>query len=551
MIGCSRYKKSWNLRGVMIVKRTLLLISLAITGVFVLGSLGLSTEESISNDITCGNQIDLYAGGSGGDKAPVEGPGDTSPWASANLYPDDICVPLIYNGDPETKLDVVFIASHFYTEVGPGSIFANDVDKFLEVYHWYPQYADNMEKMNFYRLDYTDPADDCTATGGNPVCYDRDKLRAMASQCTGYDPDNNDQIVVMFNHRNTTLFYARAEAGIAYMPSDSPGWLMHEFGHSFADLGDEYDSQNWCSVDPRYVNLASRTPGYTCEEKWGDLIGYRGVGCFWGGPCVGWYTPTPYDCLMSHPGNDHHCAVCERHVDSLLSIYEVSTQDTTPPTITVSVSPDVLWPPNHKMVEITATVSVYDEDDPPPTFVLTSIHDTEQADDNGPDVRGADFGSPDLEFQLRAERSGKSDGRTYTIVYTARDASGNSTVDSSHVWVPHDQGQSRSGRTSNESERASTKNLMGSILYPSVPNPFNPTTTIAYSISEAGLVRLRVYNVRGEMVRTLVVANMPPGEYSMTWDGRDSRGALLSTGIYFVRLEHEVSVETRKVILLK
>jgi hypothetical protein len=116
--------------------------------------------------------------------------------------------------------------------------------------------------------------------------------------------------------------------------------------------------------------------------------------------------------------------------------------DTTDPTIDVTLNPDTLWPPNHKMRDITATVNVTDICDAKPTFVLTSI--TSNEPDNGKgdgnttgDIAGATVGAPDTEFQLRSERSGKGNGRVYSATYTASDGSGNSADDSAEVTVPH------------------------------------------------------------------------------------------------------------------
>jgi uncharacterized repeat protein (TIGR01451 family) len=122
----------------------------------------------------------------------------------------------------------------------------------------------------------------------------------------------------------------------------------------------------------------------------------------------------------------------------------VNVVDTTPPTILASVAPTVLWPPNHKMVAINASVAVSDICDPGASFVLTSI--TSNEPDNGTgdgdkpnDIQGADYGTPDVAFLLRAERSGRGTGRIYTITYTASDKSGNTTPVQLQVTVPHDQ----------------------------------------------------------------------------------------------------------------
>lgn len=125
----------------------------------------------------------------------------------------------------------------------------------------------------------------------------------------------------------------------------------------------------------------------------------------------------------------------------------VTVVDTTPPDLTVELSPDVLWPPNHKMADINATVTVTDTCDANPTFVLTSVMSDEPDNEVGvgdgntvDDIQGVSAGTDDVMFQLRSERQGGGDGRTYTVVYTATDCSGNTASDTSYVLVPHDQG---------------------------------------------------------------------------------------------------------------
>lgn len=120
----------------------------------------------------------------------------------------------------------------------------------------------------------------------------------------------------------------------------------------------------------------------------------------------------------------------------------ITVEDTTPPTITVELNRLVLWPPNHKLVDITATVTVEDLCDEDATFVLTSITSDEPDEglgdgDRPNDIQGAELGTADVEFQLRSERSGLGDGRVYTIVYTATDASANSAEVTVEVHVPH------------------------------------------------------------------------------------------------------------------
>ncbi len=106
--------------------------------------------------------------------------------------------------------------------------------------------------------------------------------------------------------------------------------------------------------------------------------------------------------------------------------------DTMPPIITLSVSPDTLWPPNHKMVLITPVITATDNCDPDPVIELTSITMSEGEDD---DIQVDEDGN----IYLRAERLGTGDGRIYIITYTATDVSGNSASASAAVTVPHNQ----------------------------------------------------------------------------------------------------------------
>ena len=120
----------------------------------------------------------------------------------------------------------------------------------------------------------------------------------------------------------------------------------------------------------------------------------------------------------------------------------VTIRDTKPPVLTVSFSPNVLWPPNHKMVDITAIIEVSDACDASPVVKLVSITSNEPANGNGDgntssDIAGASYGQDDRSFQLRAERKGNGTGRVYTGAYEAKDASGNSAQKSAEVTVPH------------------------------------------------------------------------------------------------------------------
>ncbi|HEU4364563.1 MAG TPA: FlgD immunoglobulin-like domain containing protein [Candidatus Krumholzibacteria bacterium] len=83
------------------------------------------------------------------------------------------------------------------------------------------------------------------------------------------------------------------------------------------------------------------------------------------------------------------------------------------------------------------------------------------------------------------------------------------------------------------------------------PNPFNPRTTIAFSVKDRGLVTLRVYNVAGELVRTLANEEFTAGAHTKVWDGRNDAGSPVSSGVYFYKLVSNSFAQTKKMVLLK
>lgn len=114
--------------------------------------------------------------------------------------------------------------------------------------------------------------------------------------------------------------------------------------------------------------------------------------------------------------------------------------DTTPPSLTVSVSPSTLWPPNDKLVPVIVTITVSDDYDPQPEIKLESIIANEAL--NSSDAKDVEPGTDDRSFSLAAKRAGSNmAGRIYTITYSATDGSGNKATASATVTVPHDQGK--------------------------------------------------------------------------------------------------------------
>lgn len=374
-------------------------------------------------------------------------------------------------------------------------------------------------------------------------------------------------------------------------------------------------------------------------------------------------------------------------------LVDVEIQDVTPPSITVVMDRNALWPPNHKMVAVCADITATDGCDAEPEVALVSVVSNEPDNARGEgntvgDIGGADVGTDDRCFDLRSERRGGEDGRVYTIVYSATDVAGNVAYDTVEVHVPHntqpaaaisssgftpdgtglnagaatfalfvtgsaaldvrridtanlyvgntagvvkakstrvvdinsdqkadlavffDARQAENVTISDEKLHAKAANdgplgmhftlddgtayLVGNIYalgapveMPSVtgkktvtpdqpeitpktgpvaaaptvaritaltsiqPNPFNPQTSVHFSLANNERVRIAIYDVTGARVRELLDETMASGQHQVPWDGRSDRGTGVTSGVYFVRMTAGSYSEVRKIVMLK
>ncbi|UCE04779.1 MAG: CotH kinase family protein, partial [bacterium] len=88
-------------------------------------------------------------------------------------------------------------------------------------------------------------------------------------------------------------------------------------------------------------------------------------------------------------------------------------------------------------------------------------------------------------------------------------------------------------------------------IFSNFPNPFNERTCVVYKLFSPSHVRLTIYNIMGEEIKTLVNEWKPVGSYQMSWDGRDSDGLTVPSGIYIIQMRSDVSNQSRKIILMK
>jgi M6 family metalloprotease-like protein len=374
----------------------------------------------------------------------------------------------------------------------------------------------------------------------------------------------------------------------------------------------------------------------------------------------------------------------------------VTVVDTTPPEIEVSVAPQVLWPPNHKLVTVEYTVAVSDICDDAVTWELVSL--TSNEPDNGlgdgdkvDDIQGDDLGTADTTVNLRAERSGTGTGREYVATFEVTDCSGNAATASVTVYVPHDKsdigsilssagnlpaartevaylipgasmrqpktpddvvaydpltGETRTidpvsafiGNTAGfvpttsffvddvdgddyrdvivAFDRVALENLTRSStvedgapvmvlqagpgkflvlelidlaisdldldgiiaalragggesgpepdteiavreieraagLIGAAPNPFNPSTTISFHLTDTRQVEVAVFDIGGRLVNRVLSQNLAAGDHAVQWHGTDTQGNRVPSGVYIYRLVAGSLVESRRMMLLK
>jgi hypothetical protein len=166
-----------------------------------------------------------------------------------------------------------------------------------------------------------------------------------------------------------------------------------------------------------------------------------------------WYEGSTF--LGSGETKDHTFSLGEHTVTLIVTDSQGETDDddvvitivdTTGPTVnSISVSPDMLWPVNHKMVEVVVEVDAEDICDPEPICYIVDVTSNEPINGPGDGNTDLDWDYTDdpLVVLLRAERDGEGDGRVYTIHVVCEDASGNITLAEVDVTVPPDKGKKK------------------------------------------------------------------------------------------------------------
>lgn len=144
------------------------------------------------------------------------------------------------------------------------------------------------------------------------------------------------------------------------------------------------------------------------------------------------------------------CSATDAHQNGVAGVFSVTVIDDTAPVIaSVTATPQVLWPANHRLIEVHVTVEASDDTDPAPQVRIVNVIANEAVDAPG-SGNTTDYDWQILEplmVELRAERNGPDNDRIYTIVVECVDASGNRAFGTVSVAVPHEQPGSGDGTT--------------------------------------------------------------------------------------------------------
>lgn len=222
--------------------------------------------------------------------------------------------------------------------------------------------------------------------------------------------------------------------------------------------------------------------------------------------------------------------------------------DTTPPELKVSLNPNLLWPPNHKFVDINAMVEATDLCGGVDTILYSIV--ASEADNvigsgnTSPDIAGANFNTEDLLFKLRAERSGKNKKRIYTVTYKATDDSGNFTYTSKEVVVENPSNNNVTARVENSVIKTSKGIFNGNVR--NYPNPLKSTTRIEYSLAKRDYVKVVVYDMKGVEVSKILSEIKESGVHSVIFDGSE-----LAPGIYICKFTSGNQITTLKMVVDK
>lgn len=360
--------------------------------------------------------------------------------------------------------DVNGVATFDYT--GDGGI---GVDRIIAIC---PEGAESNPVLKFWD-------EDCQANGISDTCdldcAGFDGLCSQVDGCGLSNDTNNDQIPDECNQPPVAACQdveLTTDLGVC-TASPNPNALSAQVGAGSYDLDDNPITLSLSPIGPYHLGDNAVTLTVTDDKGASDSCHATVAVVDKEGPVLGCPTSVAMECTGSDgtaiPFNataTDNCSVsplisCDPTSGSIFPVgatlsscsatdesgnanscdFTVTVQDTTKPVISsVSVTPRILWPPNHKMVPVFVSAAALDACDTIPICKVTSVISNEPINSRGDGDTAIDWEiTGDLSLNLRAERSGGGNSREYTITVACTDNTGNTSTETVIVTVPHDQ----------------------------------------------------------------------------------------------------------------
>lgn len=459
---------------------------------------------------------------------------------------------LLITGPTDRRVNIVFL-SEGYRDVEMDQ-FELDVQQVLDGLFSESPYKEYQDFFNVYAIevpstqsgtDHPGTAADCPE--GLPTFHNNTYFNSTfdfagihrllvaknAQAVYGVLQDNMPEWDVVFIVVNTDWYGGSGgEFATFSMDPASSEIALHELGHAFAGLADEYDYGGMtpyeapnatAETEREYIRwnrwIYDSTPLPTPENSTYSEV----VGLFEGAvyQAIGWYRPK-LDCKMKILGVPF-CEVCsEQTVYSIYNLLQTPVDDYEPALDSVTVMGD------EALQLVVHTVKT----------VPNTIHTIWYIDDGivAEGVNSLLFDATMFEPGTHKVTACVTD--TTLLVKPAVQDQLSSEIE----WIV------------TVEEKVTGSELPGphaAVLKQNYPNPFNPVTTIRYVLPAGGHVLLQVFDVQGREIKRLVDGYVEAGEWSVDWDGLNERGDAVASGVYFLKLRAGAESAVKKTILLK
>ncbi|NND31121.1 MAG: HYR domain-containing protein [Saprospiraceae bacterium] len=430
--------------------------------------------------------------------------------------------------------------------------------------------------FNVTVLDTEDPQIDCSAINANRTTDPG--LCSFTMPGTGFNPTFSDNCLgtsISNDYNNLSSLagatFPKGTTSVKWTATDAAG-NSSQCTIEVVIIDVEDPEIDCSAINPNRTTdpgLCSFTmPGTGFDPSFSDncpgvsiLNDYNNAGTLAGATFPEGTTPVIWTATDA-AGNTSQCSI------------DVVIVDDEAPVINTIADPITLWPPNHKYQSISAAqcvISVTDNCDM--DLTADDVFITQVTSDEPEDLTGGGDGNTSEDIvisgdcksvDLRSERQGGGNGRVYTLHLSVLDYTGNEGTAICQVTVAHnkkdvavDDGVSYSvtgcvlpklaGPVFNLTDKRTEPTY---VLGHNYPNPFSFSTRITINLEEVNDVSLSIYDLQGQLVRTLQSGKLTAGSHNFDWSGTNTNGEPVASGVYIYQLRGPDFVRSHKLMYL-